>query len=47
VGHGLKRLVVIGSDGAVSFGDLCRLADQNAAFVILDRDGSELVTTGP
>jgi CRISPR-associated endonuclease Cas1 len=47
VGHGLKRLVVIGSDGMVSLAALRWLADQNVAFVMLERDGSVLVTTGP
>jgi CRISPR-associated protein Cas1 len=47
VTHGLQRLVVIGSDGAVSLAALRWLADQKAAFVMLDRDGSVLVTTGP
>jgi CRISPR-associated endonuclease Cas1 len=47
VGHGLKRLVVIGADGMVSLSALRWLADQKASFVMLDRDGSVLVTTGP
>lgn len=47
VGHGLKRLVVIGSDRVVSFAALRWLADQNASFVMLERDGSVLATTGP
>jgi CRISPR-associated endonuclease Cas1 len=47
VGHGLKRVVVIGVDGMVSFSALRWLADQNAAFVMLNRDGSVLATTGP
>ena len=47
VGHGLRRLVVIGSDGMVSLAALRWLADQDAAFVMLERDGSVLVTTGP
>src|SRR5437667_2464739 len=47
VGHGLKRLVVIGSDGMVSLSELRWLADQDAAFVMLERDGSVLTTTGP
>jgi len=47
VGHGLRRLVVIGSDGIVSLTALRCLADQDAAFVMLDRDGSVLATTGP
>jgi CRISPR-associated endonuclease Cas1 len=48
VGHGLKRLVVIGSDGLISFAALRWLsADQNAAFVMLERDGKVLATIGP
>src|SRR5207302_784177 len=47
VGHGLKRLVVIGSDGMVSLAALRWLADQKAAFVMLERDGNVLATTGP
>jgi CRISPR-associated endonuclease Cas1 len=47
VGHGLKRLVVIGSDGLVSLAALRWLADQGAAFVMLDRLGEVLASTGP
>ena len=47
VGHNLRRLVLIGSDGMVTFAALRWLADQNAAFVMLDRDGSVLAVTGP
>jgi CRISPR-associated endonuclease Cas1 len=47
VRHGLRRLVVIGSDGSVSLAALRWLADQDAAFVMLERDGSVLATTGP
>jgi CRISPR-associated endonuclease Cas1 len=47
VGHGLCRLVVIGADGFVSLAALRWLADQDAAFVLLERDGSVLATTGP
>jgi len=47
VGHGLRRLVVIGSDGMVSLAALRWLADQKAAFVMLERDGSVLATAGP
>src|ERR1700675_524336 len=47
VGHGLTRLVVIGSDGLISLAALRWLADQDAAFVMLERDGSVLATTGP
>jgi len=38
---------VIGSDGFVSFAALRWLADQDAAFVMLERDGSVLATAGP
>lgn len=47
VGHGLRRLVVIGADGMVSLAALRWLADQDAAFVMLNRDGTVLATTGP
>src|SRR5438876_4573805 len=47
VGHELKRLVVIGSDGMISLAAMRWLADQDAAFVMLERDGKVLVTTGP
>lgn len=40
-------VVVIGLDGFVSLAALRWLADQDASFVMLDRDGSVLVTTGP
>ncbi len=47
VAHGLERLVVIGHDGMVSLAALRWLADQNAAFVMLERDGKILTVTGP
>jgi CRISPR-associated endonuclease Cas1 len=47
VHHGLRRLVVIGSDGFVSLAALRWLADQAAAFVMLERDGKVLAVTGP
>jgi len=47
VNHGLRRLIVIGSDGAVSFSALRWLADQDAAFAMLERNGKVLATTGP
>jgi CRISPR-associated endonuclease Cas1 len=47
VNHGLRRLVVIGPDGTISLAALLWLARQDAAFAMLDRDGSVLVTTGP
>jgi CRISPR-associated endonuclease Cas1 len=47
VGHGLKRLIVIGADGGISLAALRWLADQDAAFLMLGREGSVLATTGP
>jgi CRISPR-associated endonuclease Cas1 len=47
VGHGLRRLVVVGNDGMISLAAIRWLADQQAAFVMLDRGGSVLVATGP
>ena len=47
VGHGLRRLVVIGSDGNVSLAAIRWLADQDAVLVMLESDGRVLVTTGP
>src|SRR5262249_8248649 len=47
VGHGLKRLVVIGSDGVISLAALRWLSDQKAAFVMLDRTGKNIAVTGP
>ena len=39
VNHGLKRLVMIGSDGFITLEALRWLVDQGAAFVMLDRRG--------
>ena len=47
VGHGLERLIVVGADGFVSLSALRWLADQKASFVMLERDGRVLATTGP
>src|ERR1700677_549051 len=47
VDHGLRRLVLIGSDGFISLSALRWLASQDAAFVLLERDGCVLTTTGP
>ncbi len=47
VGHGLKRLVIVGSDGFISLAALQWLADQDASFVMLHADGTVLTTTGP
>jgi|HubBroStandDraft_1064217.scaffolds.fasta_scaffold10985_4 CRISPR-associated endonuclease Cas1 len=47
VNHGLRRLVMIGSDGFVTLEAIRWLADQGAAFVMLDRRGKVLAVTGP
>src|SRR5712692_1687802 len=47
VNHGLKRLVMIGSDGFITLEALRWLADQGAAFVMLDRRGKVVAVTGP
>jgi CRISPR-associated endonuclease Cas1 len=47
IGHNLRRLVVVGADGFVSLVALRWLADRNASFVMLDRVGEVLATTGP
>lgn len=47
VGHGIRRLVVIGSDGLVSLAALRWLADQDVAFCLLDRIRKVLTVTGP
>jgi CRISPR-associated endonuclease Cas1 len=47
VGHGLKRLIVIGSDGFVSLSALEWLTTQDASFVMLERNGKVSCVTGP
>jgi CRISPR-associated endonuclease Cas1 len=47
VGHRLRRLVVIGTDGAISLAALRWLTDQRVAFMMLERDGKVLIGTGP
>jgi CRISPR-associated protein Cas1 len=47
VGHGLKRLVVIGSDGVISLAALEWLAAQDASFVLVERNGKVQCVTGP
>ena len=47
VGHGIRRLVVIGSEGMVSLAALRWLADQDVGFSMLERDGKVLAVTGP
>jgi CRISPR-associated endonuclease Cas1 len=47
VGHGLRRLVCVSDDGTVSLAALRWLAEQKAAFVLLQRDGRVLSVCGP
>lgn len=47
VGHGLRRLVIIGSDGFITLEAIRWISNVGAAFLMLERDGSVLVTTGP
>ena len=47
VKHGVRRVVVVGSDGSISLAAMRWLADQDAAFVMLDRNGTVLATVGP
>lgn len=47
VGHGLKRLVVIGSDGLITLSALEWLAAQGASFLMIERNGKVQCVTGP
>jgi CRISPR-associated endonuclease Cas1 len=47
VGHGLKRVIVIGSDGYCTFDAMCWLADIDASLIFLDRRGKILFVSGP
>ena len=47
VNHGLKRLLMIGSDGFITLEALRWISDVGAAFVMLDRRGKVLTVTGP
>ena len=47
VGHGIERLVLIGSDGMISLAALRWLSDQRASLAFLERDGTVLTVTGP
>jgi CRISPR-associated endonuclease Cas1 len=47
VGHGLQRLVLIGSDGFITLEALYWLKAQDIAFVMLERDGKVACVTGP
>ena len=47
VNHGLKRLVLIGSDGFITLEALRWISDVGASFLMLDRTGKVLAVTGP
>jgi len=47
VNHGLKRLVMIGSDGYISFEAMRWISSVGGSFLMLDRRGKVLVVTGP
>jgi hypothetical protein len=47
IGHGLQRLVCIGSDGYLSLAARRWLADQDISFSMLSRDDKVLAVTGP
>ncbi len=47
VGHRLKRLVIVGSDGLVTLAALKWLKDQDASLVFLERSGKALCVTSP
>jgi CRISPR-associated endonuclease Cas1 len=47
VNHGLKRLVMIGSDGFITLEALRWISDVGASFLMLDRTGKVLTVTGP
>jgi CRISPR-associated endonuclease Cas1 len=47
VDHGLKRLVMIGTDGFITLEALRWISDVGAAFVMLDRRGKVISVTGP
>ena len=47
VGHGLKRIIVIGCDGFCTFEALRWIADISASLIFLDRRGKLLFASGP
>jgi CRISPR-associated endonuclease Cas1 len=47
VNHGLKRLVLIGSDGFITLEALRWISEVGASFVMLDRRGKLIVVVGP
>src|SRR5882762_2441204 len=47
VAHGLRRLVLIGSDGFITLEALRWISGVGASFLMLDRRGKVLAITGP
>ena len=47
VSHGLKRLVMVGSDGFITFEAFRWLASQKVSFMVLERDGAPVLNAGP
>jgi CRISPR-associated endonuclease Cas1 len=47
VGHGLKRIIVIGSDGFATFDAIRWVADVGASLIFLDRTGKVIFVSGP
>src|SRR5439155_14607936 len=47
VSHGLKRIVVIGSDGFATFDAIRWITDVDASIVFLDSKGKLLFVSGP
>jgi CRISPR-associated endonuclease Cas1 len=47
IGHRLKRVVVVGSDGFVTLASLKWLRDQDITFALLERNGKVLSVVGP
>src|SRR6266496_4478377 len=47
VGHGLKRVVMLGSDGFISLAALRWISDIGTSFSMLDKRGKVIVVCGP
>ncbi len=47
VGHGLRRLVLIGNDGFITLEALRWISDVGASFLMLDRTGKLIAVAGP
>jgi CRISPR-associated endonuclease Cas1 len=47
IGHRLKRLVIVGSDGLITLAALKWLRDQDVSLALIERDGRVLCVVGP